>query len=262
LVTLNQIKTIVGDGTAESGGDGGPAVSAIIAYPKGVWGDSLGNLYLSDTAGNRIRKVTKSSSIISLVAGNPGIMGNFGGDGGQATSAELNGPNQLFVDTATNRLYFADETNNCVRVVNLNSGIITRYGGVCGPDSGDSVNGAMATSAKMNLPSGLAIFSNMYVSMGDACTIKQITFAGGQIYNFAGTYQSASFGGDGLAASTFTGLSSPQQLYMDTVRGRLYITDMMNNVIRMVDISNGAIVSTVAGSGEANSVYDTGLFYF
>jgi DNA-binding beta-propeller fold protein YncE len=226
-----------------------------------VWGDSLGNIYLSDTGGNRIRKVTKSSGIISLIAGNPGVTVGFGGDGGQATSAELNSPNQLFVDTATNRLYFADETNNCVRVVNLNSGIITRYGGVCGPDSGDSVSGVMATSAKMNLPSGLAIFSNMYVSMGDACTIKQIT-PGGQIYNFAGTYQSASFGGDGLAASTFTGLSSPQQLYMDTVRGRLYIADMINNVIRMVAISNGAIITTVAGSGEVNSMFTTGLFYF
>ena len=57
LYSTGIITTVVGTGTAGYGGDAGYAKNALINQPKGVSVDLLGNIYLSDTANNRIRKV-------------------------------------------------------------------------------------------------------------------------------------------------------------------------------------------------------------
>ena len=80
------ITTVAGTGTAGFSGDGGQATSAQLKGPTGVAVDAQGNLYIADYGNNRIRKV--SGGIISTVAGT-GTAGSTG-DGGQATSAQLN----------------------------------------------------------------------------------------------------------------------------------------------------------------------------
>src|SRR5216683_1098351 len=99
-----------------STGDGGPATSALLAggsTHSGLAMDSAGNLYISDTNNQRIRKVN-TSGIISTVAGNgsPG----FSGDNGPATSAMLNYPEGIAIDAAGN-LYIADTSNSRIRKV-------------------------------------------------------------------------------------------------------------------------------------------------
>jgi sugar lactone lactonase YvrE len=108
------IGTMAGNGIWGSSGDGGPATSAKLLSPAGVTLDGFGNLYIADSGNARIRKVNLSTGVISSVDGN-GIPG-FGGDGGPATSAQLNAPAGLALDNNLN-LLIADTGNNRVREV-------------------------------------------------------------------------------------------------------------------------------------------------
>ena len=102
-----------GTGTGGSTGDGGAATSAQLYYPVGVSVDNSGKVYITDTNNNKIRMVN-SAGIITTFAGT-GTAGSAG-DGGAATSAQLNGPNGISVDTSGN-LYITDQVNNKIRVV-------------------------------------------------------------------------------------------------------------------------------------------------
>ena len=116
------ITTVAGNGTCGFSGDNGPATSAQLYGSHGVAVDSAGNLYIADTANNRIRKV--SNGVITTVAGN-GTAG-FSGDNGPATSAQLTDPEGVAVDSAGN-LYIADTGNNRIRKVS--NGVITTVAG-------------------------------------------------------------------------------------------------------------------------------------
>ena len=63
------ITTVAGTGTTGFSGDGGLAVSATLRYPYGVAVDAIGNIYISDTLNGRVRMVTKSTGIITTIAG-------------------------------------------------------------------------------------------------------------------------------------------------------------------------------------------------
>ena len=111
------ISTVAGTGSYGYSGDGGLATSARFDNPRGVAVDASGNIYIADTYNNRIRMVTKSTGIISTVAGT----GSYGysGDGGLATSAALYYPYGVTVDASGN-IYIADTYNNRIRMFALN----------------------------------------------------------------------------------------------------------------------------------------------
>jgi len=117
--TSGIINTIAGNGGTGYSGDGGPATSAALGGPGGypvdgpygIAVDGSGNVYIADHGDNRIRKVN-TSGIISTIAGN-GI-GGYSGDGGPATTAELNNVTGVAVDGALN-LYVSDNGNNRIR---------------------------------------------------------------------------------------------------------------------------------------------------
>jgi trimeric autotransporter adhesin len=92
------INTVAGNGTAGSGGDGGFATNGSLNDPEGIAVDSLGNLFIGDSANNRVRQVALATGIISTVAGG----GSALGDGGPATSASLDAPSGVVVDADGN----------------------------------------------------------------------------------------------------------------------------------------------------------------
>jgi hypothetical protein len=104
------ISTLAGTGKFGYSGDGGPATKAVLNGPTGVGADTMGDVFISDTLNNRIREVTAGT--ITTYGGN-GTRG-FSGDGGEATSAELNKPTGSVAMDGT-ALYFADTGNQRVR---------------------------------------------------------------------------------------------------------------------------------------------------
>ena len=59
---------------------------------------NIGNVYIADEFNNRIRKVTVSTGIITLIAGTGSA--SYSGDGGVATSAALSSPEGVAVDAS------------------------------------------------------------------------------------------------------------------------------------------------------------------
>src|SRR4030095_6135510 len=88
--------------------------------------DAAGNLYIAEWFNHRIRKVTASNGLITTVAG--GDEAQFGGDGGPATLAFLNSPEDVAVDPAGN-LYIADSFNHRIRRVDAATGRISTIAG-------------------------------------------------------------------------------------------------------------------------------------
>src|SRR5262245_26265423 len=88
--------------------DGSPAIESPIRAPWGMAQDSDGTIYFADSADNRIRKISPTGTI-STVAGIG--LPLFGGDGGPATRAALDGPRGLKLDGKGN-LFFCDWNNN------------------------------------------------------------------------------------------------------------------------------------------------------
>ncbi|MCB4792387.1 MAG: carboxypeptidase regulatory-like domain-containing protein [Elusimicrobia bacterium] len=137
--TSGKISTFAGNGTAGYSGDGGSADSAQLNNPQAVAVDTLGNVYISDYGNYRIRKVN-TSGLIATFAGN-GTAG-FSGDGGSATSAQVDGPVGVAVDVSGN-VYISDYTNIRVRKVFVNSetGIIS--GKITKSDGTTAISGVL-----------------------------------------------------------------------------------------------------------------------
>lgn len=144
------IMTVVGSGNTDFSGDGGPAVAAGCST-AGLTVDANGNIFFADTANSRIRRVDGSTGIITSVAGTS--VGGFSGDDGPSTEARLNYPQDVAVDASGN-LLVVDTFNRRVRRVDARTGVIaTLAGSALGPFTGD---GALATAAGLNSPSGVA----------------------------------------------------------------------------------------------------------
>ena len=237
------ITTVAGNGTAGVSGNGSPATSAELHGPTGVAVDSAGDLFIADSINNVIREVNHSTGNISIVAGN-GTAG-YTGDGGQAASAELNGPFAVTVD-AQGRLFIADEFNNVVREVNLSTGIITTVAG--NGTGGFSGDGGPATLGELNEPKGVAVDGQGDLFIGDAQNhaVREINLATGVLTTVAGVLgHFGSSGANGPAASAL--LFNPQGVALDS-QGDLFIADPSDIVVDRVAFPPTSL-STVTPSG-------------
>jgi hypothetical protein len=247
-VGTNGIITTVAGGGTNGLGDGGAATKAELNNPHGVAVDASGNLFIVDTANQRIRKVG-TNGIITTVAGN-GTPG-YSGDGGPATSAELNYPHGVAVDASGN-LFIADYDNNVIRKVGAN-GIITTVAG--NGTSGYSGDGGLATQAELAWPSGVAVDTsgNLFIADWGNNRMREVG-TNGIITTVAGNGTNG-YSGDGGAA-TNAELSGPSGVAVDT-SGNLFIADASTNVIR--EVGTDGIITTVAGNGIAGFSGDGGL---
>ena len=239
-----ELTRLAGNGTSGYSGDNGPATSAELNGVMGVAADAAGDVYIADTGNNRIRKV--SNGVITTIAGN-GFLG-YSGDGGPATSAELNQPFGVAADVSGN-VYIADSENYVVRKVS-NGAITTFAGNGTNPALFSGDNGP-AINAVLGLPFSVAVdrSDNVFIVAGGV--IRKVS--NGAITTFAGIYGTTGYAGDNGPA-TSARFDYPTSVAVDA-SGSVYLADMDNNAIRKV--SQG-VITTFAGNGTRGYAGDHG----
>jgi trimeric autotransporter adhesin len=283
VMTAKHIYDVAGTGQPGSSGAGGPATDAELHGPEVVALDSHGNLIIANTAANEIQVVAASDGTFygrAMIAGSiytiagTGTKG-FSGDGGPATSAELDYPEGVGVDAAGNVL-IADSFNNRVRVVAANSG--TFYGQsmtagdiytIAGTGAkGFSGDGGPGTSAELNTPASVAVDSHGNVLIADLGNdrVRVVAASTGSFYGqsmTAGNIYTIAGGGDsGLGdggPATSAELNTPTGVTVDAA-GNVVIADSGDSRIRVVAQGNGTFYGVPMSTGDIYTVAGDGRF--
>lgn len=217
-------------------GDGCAARAGSLDEPFAVTIDRFYNVYVADKDHQRIRKITPGwdevvnghfDEIITTVAGT-GTAG-FSGDGGPATSAQLDTPENVFVHKATGNIYIADSENHRVRMVN-SAGIIDTVAGNGSVATGPCPSGP-ATSAPLGEVEAVHVDNagNLYIANSIESGGITLSFickvdTSGNISNIAGKICTASdpFGDGGPAVDAC--LREVEGLTRDRF-GNIYFSD-------------------------------------
>jgi hypothetical protein len=254
VAVTGQIMTVAGGGTGCAGqtdtlGDGCTPLQASLSQPQGVTLDVNGNLFIADTANERIREVAAGS--IVTVAGNGFTnsdgTGGYNGDNITAITAELYSPYAVAFDTAGN-MYIPDSGNNRIRLVTAVSGVITpaslisTFAGTGVP--GSSGDTQLAINAELWSPSGVAFDAagNLYIADTQNRTIRKVNSATGDVTSLVKS---------GTGTEYHAGVFTPTQIYgpigvtLDG-SGNLYIADSLDMQVRQIQSNYIALDYTVA----------------
>ena len=243
----NTITTYAGTGavcnptTSPGCGDGGAAASATFGNIGGMATDSSGNLYISDTNLDVVRRVDAVTGTISTYAGT-GVAG-YSGDGGPATFATLSVPYGLAFDSQDN-LYVADAANNVIRKIdNTAQHNITTYAFNGSPTFGG--DGGAALSASMHFPAQVALDANgnLFVGGGYDNVVRRIDANDQSVITVAGDIHNLDGGFSGDGGPSTQAMLSNFGVAIDS-NENLYIADAGNNRIRSVHLAPVANVNT------------------
>src|SRR5271165_995628 len=226
------ISTVAGTGEPGYTGDGGPAVQAQLNNPFDLAFDPAGNLVFADTFNHCLRRINARKGSISTIAGNgaPGLSG----DGGPATSAQLNQPDGVTVDRA-GTTYVADRLNKRVRRIDVVTGVISTLAGEGSPSGEPLVE-----------PNGLALDPTqqfLYVADVADHRVRLLDVAAGPVFTFAGT-GAAEHSGDGGPASD-AGIFGARAVAVAR-DGTVYILERQGSTLRRVRTD---LIDTIAGTG-------------
>lgn len=255
-VSTNIISTIAGIGVFGFGGDGTPAVNAILFVVYGMFIDLDENIFLAD-GGVRIRRIDGKTGIINTIAGNGTRGTQLLNDGQLAVNVGLGiGRGGIGIDQ-TGNLLIVESSWNRIRSIDLTTGILsTRAGGII-PDIGDNRPALQARLRFQPVPDleesgrgrrGELTFDgvgNLFLAETAGHRIRKIDFQTGIISTIAGT--GAEVSGQDNQPATQTPIAFPTDLVADR-SGNLLISEFGSHRVRRVDAQTG-IVTTVAGNG-------------
>jgi sugar lactone lactonase YvrE len=255
------VTNIAGTGARAYGGDGEQANLARLDLPSSAVSDSLGNVFISDQANFRIRKLD-TNGIITTICGT-GVAG-YTGDGGLATLATLRSPvgqsappaGRIDIDSE-DQIYIADTGNHAVRLIDAD-GVIRTIAGT--GQAGYSGDGGPATSARLNTPSDVAVTADGTIYIADTMNnVVRKVAPDGTISTVAGTGV-AGFSGDGGLGSDAK-LNRPYGVDLGP-QGELMISDTHNHRLRLLTVEQGDDVpeeeepeiEIIACTGEVGSI--------
>jgi sugar lactone lactonase YvrE len=228
------VETICGTGERSFGGDGGPAIDALLDLPVATAFAPDGSMYIADQANQRIRLVALDGIIDTVVGtGEPG----FAGDEGAALAAQINlptgqsaPPSGRIVTDDEGNLFLADTGNHRVRKV-APDGTITTVAG--NGERGFAGDGGEATLASLSRPNDVAVDAqgNLFIADTDNHCIRQVS-PDGVMSTLAGQCGERGNEGDGeLALEAF--FNRPYGLEVSPA-GHVYVADTHNQRIRVV----------------------------
>lgn len=286
IAASGAVSTIAGGSTTYSYVNA-TGTSARFSLPRGLAGDTAGNLYVADSWNNVIRMVNASGVVSTFAGQTPTMTAGAAAPASYVnattpTGAQFNRPDGIARDGKGN-LYVADSINNVIRVINA-SGVVSTLSGATPAMTGGApapagyVNSATSTLAQFNQPDGLVVDPTntyLYVVEWKNCAIRQVTIVSGAVTTLAGALPGAAtlcgYADGAVGSALFSGMNG---LAIDS-RGYLYIGDTTNEVIRMITpganglLSSGT-VSTLAGtppttipwSGFADGLASQALFFY
>lgn len=251
------IGTFAGTGKSGFSGDGGPAANAQFNGPTGLAFDAAGNLYVADTDNSCIRMISTDGTVVTVAGTNART---YGGDGGPARQADLNGPEGVAADLAGN-LYIADTFNNRIRRV-APDGTITTFAGNGFP--GSSGDDGPAASATLFLPTDVAVDRAGTVYIADLGAVRIRRVAKGIIGTVAGNTTAEQLPLDGVLAVSAR-ISGPTGVAVDT-DGAFYFaagsigsgSGLTTGDFKIWKVTPGGVLSTVAGNGNNSFSGDGG----
>ena len=245
-----KIQTYVGTGEAGYAGDGGLALQAACSEPFMCDFDSAGNLFYTEAKNHIVRRVDKSTGVVTTVAGT-GESG-YSGDGGPATQATMQEPYSLQVD-GNGDIYIVDRLNAVVRKVDAATGIISTVAGT--GEVGYSGDEGPGDKSMLREPNDCFLDGKGGLLIADIQDqrIRRLDLASGIISTFAGNGEKER-SGDGKPALEASFLGS-RAVCMDS-KGNTYIAEREGNGVRKIDASG--TMSTVAGTGERGYEGDGG----
>ena len=226
-------------GSVSVGSADGTGAAARFSGPSGAAVDKQGNVYVTDSGNNTIRKITPAGPV-TTIAGLAGVKGSADGTG---TNASFNLPTGIATDTNRN-LYVVDEFNDTIRKivpVGTNWVVSTLAGQVGVANLADG----MGTNALFSTPAGIAVdvAGNVYVADQANDAIREISPAG-LVTTIAGQpHHPGSTDGTNNAAQFYF----PFGIAVDATTN-LYVTDSINETVRkLVPAGTNWVVSTIAG---------------
>jgi sugar lactone lactonase YvrE len=243
-------------------GDGGPIQDAWVSAVHDPIVDPAGNLFFTDGAYHRIRRVDAHSGVTTTVVGN-GIAAHDVPDAPQPLNVAIGQPLGMAMDSARN-LIFADFGNHRIRYVNRSNQPITAYGvtiparsianiagdGFETADEDGRYNGdnKPATKASLSFPRTITLDAaqNVYFDDIHNFRVRKVNRATGIITTVAGNGElDFEHSGDGGQA-TDASLLFPSGVAFDH-QGRMVIAEFSGRIRR---VSKEGIITTIAGAGE------------
>lgn len=207
--TAGNVTTYAG-GASGSGYSDGTATAALFNFPVGLAIDTIGNLFVAESANNRIRKIDTGGNVTTYAGS-----GSVGFSNGVASAAGLASPTAVVIDSSGN-LYVTSPNHFRIRKIDTAGNVTTYAGsGTVGYSDGP------ASGARFNNPQGLVLDSvgNLYVADKHTYTIRKVDTAG-NVTTYAGTGVSGGSNGT-VTAAKFIG---PEGLALDSA-GNLFVHD-------------------------------------